>query len=144
MLSIAKIKTIYDVSKLGHKSLVLWAADCAEHILPYFENKFPGDNRPREAIEVARAWVKNDGVSITEAAYATHAAARKALSIELSIESIDQSATYAARAAGHAAATAHTGLHATGAAAYAVKATSDPEAEVDWQQKRLKYYENQG
>jgi len=36
------------------ESLALWAADCAEHVLPYFEEKYPEDARPRRAIEAAR------------------------------------------------------------------------------------------
>lgn len=27
------------LDKQDHKSLVLWAADCAEHVLPYFEEE---------------------------------------------------------------------------------------------------------
>src|SRR5659263_434671 len=44
--------------KTGHKTLGVWACDCAERALPYFENKYPQDNRPRLAIEAGRAWVK--------------------------------------------------------------------------------------
>jgi hypothetical protein len=29
-----------------HGSLALWAADCAEHVLPYFEETHPKDDRP--------------------------------------------------------------------------------------------------
>lgn len=45
------------VSKRDHRTLAIWAADCAEHVLPYFEEKYPKDNRPRKAIEAGRAWV---------------------------------------------------------------------------------------
>ncbi|CAG1005788.1 hypothetical protein METP2_03692 [Methanosarcinales archaeon] len=40
-----------------HKALALWAADCAEHVLPFFEKKYPEDSRPRKAIEKCREWV---------------------------------------------------------------------------------------
>ena len=40
--------------KLSEKVLRLWAADCAEHVLPAYEEKRPGDERPRRAIEAAR------------------------------------------------------------------------------------------
>jgi len=39
-----------------HKSLALWAVDCAERALPTFEEKHPEDDRPRRAVEAARAW----------------------------------------------------------------------------------------
>jgi len=100
-----------------HRSLVLWATDCAEHVLPYFEEKYPKDDRPRKAVEAGRAWVRGE-IALSEAraaAFAAHAAARDA----------DQpAARAAARAAGHAAATAHIAGHAGHAAAYAVTAAT--------------------
>ena len=36
----------------------LWAADCAERVLPLFEAKAPSDTRPREAIEGIRAFAR--------------------------------------------------------------------------------------
>lgn len=58
-----------------HRSLVLWAADCAEHVLPYFEEKYPTDNRPRKAVEAARAWVRGEITmgEVRGAAFAAHA-----------------------------------------------------------------------
>ncbi len=81
-----------------HKLLAIWAADCAEHVLPYFEKIYPEDDRPRRAIEAARAWVRGDLAMIDarKAAFASHAAARGAKNI---------AAQAAARAAGRAAAT---------------------------------------
>ena len=38
-----------------HHLLALWAADCAEHVLPFFEQERPSDDRPRQAIDLARA-----------------------------------------------------------------------------------------
>ena len=32
----------------------LFAADCAAHVLHLYEDRYPGDDRPREAIEMAR------------------------------------------------------------------------------------------
>ena len=40
---------------LNQRLLALWAADCAEHGLPLFEQMHPQDNRPRQAIEAARS-----------------------------------------------------------------------------------------
>jgi len=105
------------LDKQDQRSLALWAADCAEHILPYFEEKYPKDDRPRSAVEAGRAWARGE-ITVGEArtaAVAAHAAARDA----------DQAAARtAARATGHAAGTAHMAAHAPHAAAYAVKAAT--------------------
>ena len=97
-----------------HRLLASWAADCAEHVLHLFERERPGDDRPRQAIEQARAWVRGE-ITMTEAreaAYAAHAAAREATG----------AAREAARAAGHAVAVAHMADHELGASAYAIRA----------------------
>lgn len=63
-----------------HRSLVLWAADCAEHVLPYFEEKYPNHDRPRKALEAGRAWVLGV-IAMSEAraaALAAHIVARGA------------------------------------------------------------------
>lgn len=41
---------------LSEKDMRLFAADCGEHVLPIFERTRPGDDRPRKAIEAARAF----------------------------------------------------------------------------------------
>ena len=43
-----------------HHRLALWAAECAEHVLPLFEAARPDDLRPREAIAAARAWTRGE------------------------------------------------------------------------------------
>ncbi|MEW2391617.1 putative immunity protein [Streptomyces venezuelae] len=48
-----------------HRLLALWAAACAEHVLPLFESARPSDPRPREAIEQIRAWVRG-GIKMSE------------------------------------------------------------------------------
>lgn len=93
------------------ESPVLWALNRAERVLPYFEEKYPDDDRPRKAVDAARAWVRGE-MSLSDvraAAFGAHAAARDAAG---------GSARAAARAAGHAAATAHVISHAPHAAAY--------------------------
>jgi hypothetical protein len=124
----------------SHHLLASWAADCAEHVLPLFTAKYPEDNRPRRAIETARAWSRGEASvgEAREAAFAAHAAARSAS---------DGAARAVARAAGHAAATAHMADHELGAAAYAIRAVrlaapeSDAvaagERECRWQREHL-------
>jgi len=112
------------VSKLDHKTLAIWAADCAEHVLPYFEEKNPKDNRPRKAIQAGRAWIRGE-IAMSEArtaAFAAHAAARDANT---------DAARAAARAAGHAAATAHVAGHAVHAATYAARAAGHTVDSID-------------
>ena len=43
-----------------HRLLALWAAACAEHVLPLFEAVRPDDPRPREAIDRLRAWTRGE------------------------------------------------------------------------------------
>jgi len=79
-----------------HRSLALWAADCAGRVLPYFEGEHPGDDRPRRAIEAGQAWARGE-IKVGEAraaAIAAHAAR----------EVDGAAAPAAARATGHAAA----------------------------------------
>jgi hypothetical protein len=41
-----------------HRLLAVWAVDCARHVLHHFEQARPGDDRPRRAIDLARAWAR--------------------------------------------------------------------------------------
>jgi hypothetical protein len=117
-----------------HHLLALWAADCAEHVLHLFEQERPEDDRPKRAIEMARAWAR-DEVSWWDARTAAgHAngAARE----------LKGSARHAAYAAGQAAAVGHVAAHELGAAAYAIRAAaSGSEAaareECEWQREQL-------
>jgi immunity protein 5 of polymorphic toxin system len=96
-----------------HGWLAIWAADCAEHVLPRFEEERPTDARPRRAVEAGRAWARGE-ITMSQAraaAFDAHAAAREADRAE-------------AQAAARAAATAHVATHAPHAAAYAVKAAA--------------------
>ncbi len=117
-----------------HKLLALWAADCATHVLPCFEDSNSGDARPREALEALRRWARGELTisKVRAAAFAAHAAAR---------DTEHAAARLAARAAGHAAATAHVAEHARHSAAYAVKAAVvagiAAAIEQDWQFRRL-------
>lgn len=41
-------------ARWGIKEAISFAADCAGRVLHFYENKYPEDRRPREAIEAAR------------------------------------------------------------------------------------------
>jgi hypothetical protein len=58
--------------------LAQWASECVERFLPLFEERHPEDDRPRKAIEAARAFARGEiriGAA-RQAAVAAHAAAR--------------------------------------------------------------------
>src|SRR5664280_728774 len=97
-----------------HHMLALWAADCAQHVLHLFEEMQPNDDRPRRAIELARAWTRG-GITMSQSRAAgghAMAAARE----------LNGAARHAAYAAGQAVVVAHVAAHELGAAAYAIKA----------------------
>jgi hypothetical protein len=122
-----------------HHLLALWAADCAEHVPGHFEAVRPGDDRPRQAIELGRAWARGEA-SMTDARTAGGHAMGAARDLR-------GAARHAAYAAGQAAAVAHVAAHELGAAAYAIRAAraSAPAAEGEraarrecrWQRDRL-------
>jgi hypothetical protein len=126
-----------------HHLLALWAADCAEHVLPLFEAMQPNDDRPRRAIELARAWTRGE-VTMTQARTAAGFANAAARPLNGAAQ---LSGRYAAYAAGQAAAVAHVAAHELGAAAYAIKAAraaapkgegeSAGRRECRWQREQL-------
>ena len=127
------------LSDANHHLLALWAAECAEHVLPLFEAVQPLDLRPRRALEQARAWTRGE-ITMTHAR--TTAGHANAAARELS-----GAARHAAYAAGQAAAVAHVAAHELGAAAYAIKAARAAapydegqragRRECQWQRERL-------
>jgi hypothetical protein len=130
------------VKKADKKILAVWAIDCAERILPFFEKKYPCDIRPRKAIETLQEWIKTGVFKmsvIRKASLDSHAAARDV--------GEDNSSRSAARAAGQAVATAHVKTHSMGSAIYALQAicrATNPaqakaaiEKEREWQYKHL-------
>lgn len=121
-----------------HRLLALWAAECAEHVLPLFEAVRPDDARPRAAIEAVRAWVRGELPMMR-----TRAAGGQAMG---AARDLSGSPRFAAYAAGQAAVVAHVAEHDLGAAAYAIKAAvaaapgeeeATRVAECRWQRSRL-------
>ena len=128
--------------RTDHWTLAIWAADCAERVLPLFEQKRPDDIRPRAAIEALRVWALTGIFKMSYVrgnSLAAHAAARD-------VEG-DDAARSAARAAGQAMATAHVPTHSIAAAIYATTAIRDSVApeeadsaalkEREWQYRHL-------
>lgn len=127
------------VSTTDQKTLAQWAIDCAERVMPYFEEYYPQDQRPRQAIDTLKTWLATGKFSmavIRKASLNAHAAARDV--------GDDSPARSAAHAAGQAVATAHVPRHAYGPAIYAqqaiFRATSSMAAvdeERNWQYQHL-------
>jgi hypothetical protein len=129
------------LSEEDRRLVGLWAADCAERVLPLFEAKARSDARPREAIEGIRAFARGETRKgqLRSLVWAAYAAAR---------EVGDPVAAAAARAAGLAAATPYIhaeitldqAKHALGSAVYGARARElaaggDPSAgdeEIRW------------
>lgn len=110
----------------NHHFLALWAAYCAEHVLPLFETENLNDSRPREAIEMIRRWAAGE-VNMTQSRSAGgHAMA--------AARDLQGAARHAAFAAGQAAVVAHVAAHELGAAAYAIRAV---QASVPAEEARL-------
>lgn len=122
-----------------HHLLALWAALCAEHVLPLFEAVVPDDLRPRQAIEHARAWARGECTmkAARVAAGASNNAARP----------LQGAPRHAAHAAAQASVVAHVAAHELGASAYAIKAARDAalaseaesarRRELAWQRAQL-------
>jgi len=111
LITLRRGGTLHDAE---HHLLAVWAADCAQHVLHFFEDRQPGDDRPRQAIELARAWARGE-ITMTQARNAAgHAMAAARV--------MSGAARNAAFAAGQAAAVAHVAAHELGASAYAIRA----------------------
>ena len=138
-----KDKAIVDlVESSNHKTTAIWAIECVKRVLRFYEETFPEDQRPQEAITILHKSIDTGVFSmavIRKAALDAHAAAREV--------DQDNAARSAAHAAGQAVATAHVRTHAIAAANYALQAlhraasTFNAEDEVAteraWQYQRL-------
>jgi Imm-5 like putative immunity protein len=100
-----------------HQLLALWAAECAEHVLPHFERARPGDDRPRRAIDLGRAWARGEVTWAEARTAAGHANA--------AARDLRGAPRHAAYAAGQAGAVGHVAAHELGAAAYSIRAARD-------------------
>jgi hypothetical protein len=127
------------LSDEDHHLLAIWAAQCAQHVLHYFEEVRRDDDRPRRAIELSYAWVSGEipMKQAHNAAFVSNAAARE----------VTGAAREAVLSAGQAVAVAHVAAHELGAAAYAIRAVmaATPEdkkelarqQECQWQRDQL-------
>ena len=103
------------LSEAERRIVAVWAADCAERVLGLFEAEARSDSRPRDAIARARAFGRGE-LGVADAIRRRFDGGGGAREVST------PAAAAAARAAGQASAIPHMGVHALGAAAYAVKA----------------------
>ena len=124
------------------RPLTLWAAGCAEHVLPFFLEERPGDVRPRVAIDACRQWAATTVfrmADIRKASLDAHAAARDVTGSD---------AIFAAHSAGQAVAAAHVPTHALACSVYALRAVAAHTGNADdgligeraWQMACLRRY----
>jgi hypothetical protein len=131
----ASIQTLSD----GDRRIVArWAVACAERVLPLFDADEAAVEEIRDAVARARAYSAGESSAAEEIT-------KRLVAVKAAKASASPAGAAAARAVGQAAAVAHMGAHALGAAAYAAKAVSlanpdRPEAaqeEVRWQLEHL-------
>jgi hypothetical protein len=137
------------IGTLTREIVVAFAADCAEHVLPIFETAFPDDDRPRRAIEAARACIANptpenraatgDAAQAAWAAWATGDAAQAAWAARAAARAAEDAAwaAWAAEDAAWAAEDAAWAARAAWAAEDAVAAARAADAERTWQGAHL-------
>lgn len=94
-----------------HRTLVLWALDCAKVPLAQFEEKYPYEHRPRKALKLSEAWSRGE---------IKMPAARRAILDAHAVAKELEDRSYAAlcHGIGHAGATVHVGTHALGLPLY--------------------------
>lgn len=95
------------IEQQKHRTLVMWALDCAKAPLAEFEEKYPHELRPRLALELCEAWSRGK--------IKMPAAKRAILDAHAVTKEIDDR-VYGAlcHAIGHAGATVHVETHALG------------------------------
>ena len=120
--NITYLDKIWVITKLFTKEQnVKFAIKCASSVLNIFEERYPKDKRPRQALEAAENYListDTDTAAAADAAYAAAAYAAAAYAAAAA-DTAYAAATYAAAAAYAAYAAAYAATYAAAAAAYA-------------------------
>ena len=120
--------------------LIEFACRCAEHVLHFYEDKYPDDKRPRRAIETTLVCITDKSPEARAAAWAARDAAGAATVAARAARAATEDAAWAARDAARAAtwaaeAAAWAARDAARAADWAAEAAGD--AEEKWQTEQL-------
>jgi hypothetical protein len=136
---------------MTHPQQVRYAIFAAEQVIEIYEKKHPTDDRPRKAIQAARAYLKSrteENRLAAHAAYAANAAAKAAYAANAAAYAANaaakaayaaNAAAYAAYAAAKAAYAANAAAYAANAAAYAAYAAAKAVTEKELQTKIIKF-----
>ncbi len=132
------------IGEQKHRTLVMWALDCAKAPLVQFEEKYPDELRPRKALELCEAWSRGK--------IKMPAAKRAILDAHAVAKEIDDR-VYGAlcHGIGHAGATVHVETHALGLPFYELTALvlefgkdkyqEEVRKKVDYYYERLIYWQ---
>ena len=116
------------VRVMKRKQYLQYAIFSAEQAISIFEKKYPSDKRPREAIEMTRACLKNNATNNRKfaqaAAYAAQAAAQAAGGAQAAYAAYAAAQAAGAAQAAQAAYAAAYAAYAAYAAAYAAQAAA--------------------
>lgn len=131
----ASIQTLSDSDR---RIVARWALACAERVLPLFDADVAAQDEIRDAVVRTRAYSAGESSTADEIS-------KRLIAVKAANAATTPAGAAAARAVAQAAAVAHMGAHALGAAAYAAKAVSlsnleRPERvqeEVRWQVAQL-------
>lgn len=126
------------LSDPDRRTVARWAAACAEHVLPLFAADRTTEAVVHEALDRTREYSAGGGTAADQIS-------RRLVVVKIANLATTAAGAAAARAVAQAAAVAHMGAHALGAAAYAARAVSlsephQPDAagvEVRWQLAQL-------
>ena len=77
-VAFSSARLVSQVGTLTQIIAVQWAAECAKRVLRYYEDRYPEDKRPREAIQAALKWAKDPTEANRAAANAAYVAAAAA------------------------------------------------------------------
>ncbi|WP_309127918.1 putative immunity protein [Microbacterium sp.] len=132
------MSSIQALSDDHRRILARWAASCAEHVLSLFEADAAASEAIADAIARTRAYSAGESTAGEEIS-------RRLIPVKAANAATTAAGAAAARSVAQAAAVAHMGAHALGAAAYAAKAVSlahpdrpdAVEAEIRWQLDQL-------
>jgi hypothetical protein len=125
-VAFSSARLVSQVGTLTQIIAVQWAAECARRVLKHYEDHYPEDKRPREAIQAALKWAKDP----TEAN--RNAAAAAAYAAAYAAATATAYAAYAAYAADAAYAAAANAAYAADAAyAYAAYAATNAADAAD-------------
>ena len=139
---VREARLVRTIETWNEKTARLFACDCAERALKHYERKYPNDDRPRKAIEIARRFARGEATKKELLAAAYDAAYANAAAYDAAYDAAYANAAARAAAAAYAAyaaSAASAAAYAASAAAYATR-TAASDAERKWQTEHLFEY----